>query len=287
MHILEHALLHTVKDSVKILPFLFLPYLVMEYIEHRMGEKSKKLVKKSGKFGPLLGGVLGIFPQCGFSAAAANLYAGRVITLGTLIAIFLSTSDEMLPIFISEQVDPIVIAKILGVKLLIAVVAGFIIDVFVRGHNHKKEEEMHIHSICDHDHCHCEEGIFKSACIHTLQIFAFIAVITFVLNLGVEIIGEDTFAALILNRPVVGPLLSGVVGLIPNCAASVVITQLYLEGMMSTGAMLAGLLVGAGVGVLVLFKENLDIKENAKIVLLLYTIGVVAGIIIECMGLQI
>lgn len=287
MHILEHALLHTVKDSVKILPFLFLTYLVMEYIEHRMGEKSKKLVKKSGKFGPLLGGVLGIFPQCGFSAAAANLYAGRVITLGTLIAIFLSTSDEMLPIFISEQVDPIVITKILGVKLLIAVVAGFIIDVFVRGHNHKNEEEMHIHSVCDHDHCHCEEGIFKSACIHTLQIFAFIAVITFVLNLGVEIIGEDTLAALILNRPVVGPLLSGVVGLIPNCAASVVITQLYLEGMMSTGAMLAGLLVGAGVGVLVLFKENLDIKENAKIVLLLYTIGVVAGIIIECMGLQI
>lgn len=290
MHILEHALLHTIEDSIKLLPFLFLTYLVMEYIEHKMGEKSKKIVKSSGKFGPLIGGVLGVFPQCGFSAAAANLYAGRVITLGTLIAIFLSTSDEMLPIFISEQVDPAIIVKIIGMKLLIGIVAGFVIDAFIKGHKHKEhehDEEMHIHSVCDHDHCHCEEGIFKSACIHTLQIFAFIAIITFVLNIGVEIIGEDTLASLILNQPVIGPVLSGVVGLIPNCASSVVITQLYLEGMMSTGAMLAGLLVGSGVGVLVLFKENANIKENAKIVALLYAIGVMVGIIIECIGFQI
>lgn len=290
MHILEHALLHTIEDSIKLLPFLFLTYLVMEYIEHKMGKKSKKIVKNSGKFGPLIGGVLGVFPQCGFSAAAANLYAGRVITLGTLIAIFLSTSDEMLPILISEQVDPVIIAKIIGMKLLIGIVAGFVIDAFVKGHNHKEhehDEEMHIHSICDHDHCHCEEGIFKSACIHTLQIFAFIAIITFALNIGVEAIGEETLASLILNQPVIGPVLSGIVGLIPNCASSVVITQLYLEGMMSTGAMLAGLLVGSGVGVLVLFKENANIKENAKIVALLYAIGVVMGIIIECIGFQI
>ncbi len=290
MHILEHALLHTIEDSIKLLPFLFLTYLVMEYIEHKMGEKSKKIVKNSGKFGPLIGGVLGVFPQCGFSAAAANLYAGRVITVGTLIAIFLSTSDEMLPILISEQVDPMVITKIIGMKLLIGIVAGFVIDAFVKGHNHKgheHDEEMHIHSVCDHDHCHCEEGIFKSACIHTLQIFAFIAIITFALNIGVEAIGEETLASLILNQPVIGPVLSGIVGLIPNCASSVVITQLYLEGMMSTGAMLAGLLVGSGVGVLVLFKENANIKENAKIVALLYAIGVVMGIIIECIGFQI
>lgn len=290
MHILEHALLHTIEDSIKLLPFLFLTYLVMEYIEHKMGEKSKKIVKNSGKFGPLIGGVLGVFPQCGFSAAAANLYAGRVITVGTLIAIFLSTSDEMLPILISEQVDPMVITKIIGMKLLIGIVAGFVIDAFVKGHNHKgheHDEEMHIHSVCDHDHCHCEEGIFKSACIHTLQIFAFIAIITFALNIGVEAIGEETLASLILNQPVIGPVLSGIVGLIPNCASSVVITQLYLEGMMSTGAMLAGLLVGSGVGVLVLFKENANIKENAKIVALLYAIGVIAGIIIECIGFQI
>lgn len=288
MHLLEHALIHTIKDSIKILPFLFITYLIMEYIEHRMKEKTKKIVKNSGKFGPLLGGVLGVFPQCGFSAAAANLYAGRVITLGTLMAIFLSTSDEMLPILISEQVAPIVIAKIVGMKLLIGIVAGFVIDFFVRGHHHHEhEDEMHIHSVCDHDHCHCEEGIFKSACVHTLQIFAFITIISFALNFGVELIGEETLASFILNQPIIGPILSGVVGLIPNCASSVVITELYLEGMMSMGTMLAGLLVNSGVGILVLFKENIDMKENAKILALLYAIGILAGIIIECIGFQI
>lgn len=286
MEMLMDVFLDTALDSLKILPFLFLTYVVMEYMEHKMKDKTKKIVKDSGKFGPLLGGVLGVFPQCGFSAAASNLYAGRVITLGTLLAIFLSTSDEMLPILIAEQADPVLIAKILGIKLLIGIVAGFVIDIFVRKHNHG-EEEMHIHAMCDHDHCHCEEGILKSACVHTLQIIGFIFVISFLLNGCVAMIGEDTLSALILNRPVIGPILSGIVGLIPNCAASVVITQLYLEGMMSVGAMLAGLLVGAGVGVLVLFKENQNIKENLKIVLLLYTIGVVAGIIIECTGLSI
>lgn len=290
MDIFLDVLADTLIDALKILPFLFLTYMAMEYIEHKMGEKSRKLVKASGKFGPLLGGILGIFPQCGFSAAAANLYAGRVISLGTLIAIFLSTSDEMLPIFISEQVDPVIIFKILGMKLLIGVAAGFLIDAFVRNHNGKTDnagEEMQIEDLCIQDHCHCENGIIKSAWKHTLQIFAFIFVISFLLNGVVAVIGEDRLSALILNRPFIGPLLSGVVGLIPNCAASVVITQLYLEGLMSTGAMLAGLLVGAGVGVLILFKENLHLKENIKIVLLLYTIGAVAGIIIECIGIQI
>lgn len=284
------VLMDTLMDSLKILPFLFLTYVIMEYIEHRMGEKTKRAVKKSGKFGPLLGSVLGIFPQCGFSAAAANLYAGKVITVGTLLAIFLSTSDEMLPILISEQVNPIVIVKILAVKVLIAIIAGFAVDAFVRGHRkegNNEEAEEHIGHMCDHDHCHCEEGIIKSACIHTLQIILFIFIISFILNTGVTFIGEETLSAIVLNRPILGVLLSGIVGLIPNCAASVVITQLYLEGMLSTGAMLSGLLVGAGVGVLVLFRENLHVKENIKIVFLLYTIGVVAGIILECIGFQI
>lgn len=288
MDIFLDVLTDTLIDSLKILPFLFLAYVAMEYIEHKMGEKSKKIVKASGKFGPLLGGILGIFPQCGFSAAAANLYAGRVITLGTLIAIFLSTSDEMLPIFISEQVAPAIIFKILGMKLLVGVTAGFLIDAFVRNHNRESgEEEIHIEDLCEQDHCHCEKGILKSALMHTFQILAFVFVISFLLNGVVAVIGEDRLSTLILNRPVIGPLLSGVVGLLPNCAASVVITQLYLEGLMSTGAMLAGLLVGAGVGILVLFKENLHLKENIKIVLLLYTIGTVAGIIIECIGIRI
>lgn len=290
MDIFPDVLADTLIDSLKILPFLFLAYAAMEYIEHKMGEKAKKIVRASGKFGPFLGGVLGVFPQCGFSAAAANLYAGRVITLGTLIAIFLSTSDEMLPIFISEQVAPVVIFKILGMKLLIGVTAGFLIDAFYRSHSsgdNSNEEEMHIADLCKQDHCHCENSILKSASIHTVQVLAFVFIISFILNGVVAIIGEDRLSAVILNRPVIGPLLSGVVGLIPNCAASVVITQLYLEGLMSTGAMLAGLLVGAGVGILILFKENLHPKENIKIVLLLYTIGAVAGIIIECIGIQI
>lgn len=290
MNIFLDILTDTLIDSLKILPFLFLAYLAMEYMEHKMGERSKKIVKASGKFGPLLGGVLGMFPQCGFSAAAANLYAGRVITLGTLIAIFLSTSDEMLPIFISERTDPVVIFKILGMKLLIGVLAGFLIDAFLRNHGKEgeiHEEEPHIEHLCEQDHCHCENGILKSAYSHTFQIIIFIFTISMVLNGAVELIGEEKLSALILNRPFAGPLLSGLVGLIPNCAASVVVTQLYLEGLMSTGAMLAGLLVGAGVGILVLFKENLHPKENIKIVLLLYTIGTVTGIIIECIGLQI
>ncbi len=277
-------------DSMKILPFLFFTYVAMEYIEHKMGEKSKKIVKDSGRFGPLLGGILGVFPQCGFSAATANLYAGRVITLGTLIAIFLSTSDEMLPVFISEQVAPVIIMKILGIKLLIGISAGFLIDAFIRNHSGEcgsSGEEICIEEICGHDKCHCESGILKSAFLHTVQILLFIFVISFLLNGAVALIGEEALSSLILNRPVIGPLLSGVVGLIPNCAASVVITQLYLEGLMSTGAMFAGLLVGAGVGVLVLFKENLHWKENIKIVVMLYTIGTVAGIIIECIGIQI
>lgn len=286
MNLFIDVLMDTLLDSVKILPFLFLTYVVMEYMEHRMRGKTKKIIKESGRFGPFIGGVLGVFPQCGFSAAAANLYAGRVITLGTLLAIFLSTSDEMLPILISEQAEISVILKILGLKLLVGIAAGFVIDAFIQNH-HKEEEEMHIGKVCDHDHCHCEEGIIKSAGRHTIQIIVFIFLISLLLNGAVALIGEDTLSAVVLNRPVFGPLLAGVVGLVPNCAASVVITQLYLEGMMSAGAMLAGLLVGAGVGVLVLFKENMNLKENIKIVFLLYTIGVVSGIIIECLGVRL
>ncbi len=282
LHIVEHAFL----DTIKLIPFLFLAYLLMECMEHKMGDKTKKAIKKSGKLGPLFGGILGVFPQCGFSAAAANLYAGRVITVGTLLAIFLSTSDEMLPIFISEQVDPVVIVKILGIKLLIGVVAGFLIDAFMRGH-HKEEEEMHIHDLCDHDHCHCEKGVFQSAIVHTLKITVFIFAVTFVLGGVVEIVGEETLSALILDKPLIGPIVAGLVGFIPNCAASVIITQLYLEGMLSLGAMLAGLLVGAGVGILVLFRENSDMKDNFKIALLLYAIGVGAGIVLEFLGLTI
>ena len=280
LHVIEHTLI----DNIKLLPFLFITYLVMEYIEHKTGEKAEAVIKKAGRFGPIPGGLLGMIPQCGFSAAASNLYAGRIITLGTLFAIFLSTSDEMLPILISEQAPVSMILKILLSKAVIGMVAGFLIDLIVRREHAGEKEELRIEHMCDHEHCHCEEGnIFKSAISHTLQIFLFILVISFAINLIIEFMGEEVLASFLSGKPVIGPVLAGIVGLIPNCAASVVITQLYLEGVLGAGAMMAGLLTGSGVGLLVLFRANDNLKENLKITLILYGIGVVAGIILEFM----
>lgn len=273
------VILDTLLDVVKLLPFLFLTYIVMEYLEHKTGDKTAALVKKAGKFGSVIGGILGIVPQCGFSAAASNLYAGRVITLGTLMAIYLSTSDEMLPILISEQAPIGTILKILLGKAAIGIAAGLVIDLLMRGKNENGHE--HIHDMCEQEHCHCEKGIVRSALSHTLQISLFILVITFALNLILFFVGEDALAGLIQNRRFLGPLLAGLVGLIPNCAGSVVITQLYLEKIIGIGAAFAGLLTGSGVGLLVLFRVNHDRKENLKILGLLYVIGVVAGIVME------
>ena len=278
---------HTIEDSVKLIPFLFLTYLLMEYIEHKTKEKTKETIKKSGRFGPLIGSLLGIIPQCGFSVSATNLYSARVITLGTLIAVYLSTSDEMLPIFLSEGVAIDVILKILAIKLIIGMIAGFIIDLVINLKNKGKVEEDKIIDLCEKEHCHCEHGIFKSALKHTVNIFIFIFIITFVINLAIHIIGEDNIAGFMLDRPILGPIISGIIGLIPNCASSVIITQMYLENIISVGTMIAGLLVGAGVGIAVLFRTNKGIKENIKITVLLYGIGVISGIILELIGLNI
>lgn len=275
---MSDIILETLLDGAKLLPFLFITYLAMEYLEHHTGEKTRDMVQKAGKCGPLIGGALGAVPQCGFSAAASNLYAGRVITLGTLISIYLSTSDEMLPILIAEKAEASLIGRILLTKILIGTLAGFLIDLF---YHDAHEEHEHIHEMCEHEHCHCEEGIFRSALNHTIQIIFFILVISFGLNLVLHFMGEEVLAGLILNRPILGPVLAGIVGLIPNCAASVVITQLYLQGIIGAGAMMSGLLVGAGVGLLVLFRVNHHKWENLKIVGLLYGIGVAAGIMIE------
>lgn len=273
------VILDTLLDVVKLLPFLFLTYLAMEYLEHKTGDKAETIVKKAGRFGPVIGGALGIVPQCGFSAAASNLYAGRVISLGTLMAIYLSTSDEMLPILISEQASPGVIVKILLAKALIGMTAGMVIDTLLRKRG--LEEHEHIHDICEHEHCHCEKGIFRSALSHTAQITFFILLITFALNLLLNFVGEDVLANLILSKPVVGPILASLVGLIPNCAGSVVITQLYLENVIGIGAAMAGLLTGSGVGLLVLFRVNHNRKENLRILGLLYGIGVLAGVVTD------
>ena len=280
----------TLIDGVRLLPFLFITYLIMEYLEHKTGEKTKNIIQKSGKLGPLWGGILGIFPQCGFSAAASNLYAGRVITLGTLIAIFLSTSDEMLPVLISENAPIGLILKILAIKLVIGIIAGFIIDFIGQAINKKKNQvenraqeiEEEIGHICEHEHCHCEEGgILKSSITHTLNIFLFIIIITFILNIIIHFFGEEKLSNLILNMPIIGPIIAGIVGLIPNCAGSVILTKLYLENVISIGSMIGGLLVGSGIGILILFRVNKNIKENFKILGLLYIIGVACGIVID------
>ncbi len=280
------VLLDAIIDSVKLIPFLFITYLIMEYIEHKTKDKTKEMIKRSGKYGPLIGSILGIFPQCGFSVSATNLYAARVITLGTLIAVYLSTSDEMLPILLSEAVPITTILKILGIKLIVGMVAGFCIDLVMRL-RHKEEEEEKIIDLCEKEHCHCEHGIVKSALKHTLNIFLFILLITIIINMAIHLIGEERISGFLQNQPILGPIIAGIIGLIPNCASSVILTQMYLENVISLATAISGLLVGAGVGLAVLFKTNKGIKQNIKIILLLYSIGVIAGIIIELMGIHI
>ncbi|MBQ1173296.1 MAG: arsenic efflux protein [Lachnospiraceae bacterium] len=276
-------------DSLKILPFLFVTYIVMEYLEHRMEETSKDAIRKSGKMGPLFGALCGVVPQCGFSAAASNLYAGRVITIGTLIAVYLSTSDEMLPIFISEHVPVVTMMKILGLKFFIALIMGFCVDLIFARSMHMRayaervpeDEAFFIKKICESEQCKCNDGILKSAVKHTLHIILFLLLISFTLNVVLTAVGEESLYNFILNKPVIGVLLSGVIGLIPNCAASVIITDLYLKGLMSLGAMMSGLLVGAGVGLVVLWRVNSSFKDTLKVIGILYVCGISAGLLLE------
>ena len=253
----------------------------MEYIEHKMTNKTKSIIKNSGKFGPLVGAVAGAFPQCGFSVSATNLYAGRVITLGTLFAVYLSTSDEMIPILLSESVSIWVILKILAIKILIGIIAGFIIDFVIR----KKEKSEKISDICEHEHCHCENGILKSTIKHTILIF--IIIVSFILNTVIFFVGEETLAGLMLDKPILGPIVAGLIGLIPNCASSVILTELYLTGVITVATMIGGLLVGAGVGLIVLFKVNNNLKENIKITSVLYIIGVISAIFLNLINLKV
>ncbi|MCI7093762.1 MAG: arsenic efflux protein [Lachnospiraceae bacterium] len=271
-------------DTLKLIPFLFITYLVMEWVEHRTSDHTKTAIRKAGRLGPLVGGILGVIPQCGFSAAAASLYAGKVITAGTLIAVFLSTSDEMLPILLSERAGIGFIAKVLIVKALYGVIAGFLVDFLFRKLNERRIG-VGIHGICTQEHCHCEKGIVRSALKHTVSITFFILLISIALNILLSIVGTENLSNLVLNRPVIGEVLAGLIGLIPNCAASIALTQLYLEGVMSAGAMVSGLMVGAGVGLLVLFHTNRHTRQNIQLTILLYILGVAGGLIVQ--GLRI
>ena len=280
------VLLDTLLDAAKLIPFLYLTYLLLEFIEHRAKEQTEALMKKAGKWGPFLGGALGAVPQCGFSASMSNLYAENIISMGTLVAVFLSTSDEMLPIMISGissgDIRAWSVVKILLVKILLGVVVGFIVDGVARLCS-KKEKNIDIESLCHDDHCGCEEGnIFLSALIHTLKILAFILVVSFALNTVIYFIGEDALGNFISSLPVVvGPLATALVGLVPNCASSIVITQLYMSGVISAGSMLAGLLSGSGIGLLILFRVNKNMKSNFAVLGIVYGSGAVIGIICD------
>ena len=311
-HLIGHVLEHSVEDTLYLIPFLFVTYLAMEWLEHKAGDKAEEAVRRAGAAGPVVGALVGSVPQCGFSAAAATLWAGRVITLGTLFAVFLSTSDEMLPIFLAEQVAPMTILKIMGVKLMIGMVMGFVVDAAVRLAR-RDRERLRIHELCERDRCHCNsdcdackqqpelaydyehdeehehhhEGgsILRSALKHTVQVTVFIFVITLVLDGALELVGEDALGAFLGSNPVLSVLGSALVGLIPNCAASVVIAQLYVEGALGAGAMMAGLLVSAGVGLLVLFRTNRGLRQNLIVLAGLWATGVFWGLIISAFGI--
>ena len=276
--ILPDALLDAVLDTLKILPFLFLAYLLIEVLEHHAEEKTVALIHRAGAWGPAIGGALGIIPQCGFSAATANLFADGLITRGTLIAVFLSTSDEMLPILISKNAPATFILKVLAYKFAAGMTAGFLIDLLEKRFGRAFRKETH--DICEQEGCHYEEGVLRSAVIHTVKITIFLFLTSFLITRAVELLGEEHLANFILNKPFIGELLAGLIGLIPNCAASVIITDLYLQGALSAGAMLSGLLVGAGVGLLVLFRMNRrNHRENLVTLALLYVSGVLFGLI--------
>ena len=284
MELFIDILKDTTIDTVKLIPFLFLTYLAMEYLENKAGQTVRMLLV-AGKKGPVIGGILGVVPQCGFSAAAANLYSGGVITVGTMIAVFLSTSDEMLPIFLSEKVPMETIFKILAVKVVIAVISGFAVEFAYLHLIHHKEKDLDIHTVCEEEHCSCEDGVLQSAMKHTIKIFFFIFLISAALNLLIGFVGEESIAAVFQSTPVVGEAVAALVGLIPNCASSVVITQLYLQHIISAGALMSGLLVNAGVGLLILFRLNRQWKKNLCIVGMLYVLGVFWGIVIEMSGI--
>lgn len=270
-------ILDTLLDGVKLLPFLMVAFLIIEFIEHKTSNKNQNIMTKSGKFSPIISSILGIFPQCGFSVMATNLYVTRIISLGTLIAVYLSTSDEMLPILISEKVDFSIILKIIGIKLVIAIVMGILID-FILNKKNKKEIDYHI---CDEEHCHCNQSILKSSFIHTIKTLFFIMVITFILNSLFTFLGEEYLERIFLKDSVFTPFIASLLGLIPNCASSIMLTELFLNDVLSFSSLIAGLLTGSGVAILVLFKSNKDMKENVFILSLIYFIGSFSGLLLE------
>ena len=280
---MSEVILDALKDTILLIPILFLTYLFLESVEGHLSGKMTRLVGTTRWFDPIVGAIVGIVPECGFSAAAASLFSAGTLTVGTLVAVFLATSDEMLPILISEQVPFGTIAKILGTKVVVAAIAGLILNmVFVRrNHEMREDNEERIEELCEHSHCSCGEhhGIVKPALIHTGEIVLFVLIVNLVLNMVIHFGGADLLQQVSMENPVLSCFVAALVGLIPNCAVSVALTELYLNGMLGTSAMLAGLLSGSGVGLLVLFRTNRHIKENLLILAIVYVCGAFGGLL--------
>ena len=282
----DEVILHGLFETLKIIPFLLIAYIIMEFIEHKASDKVKAFLTRSGSLGPLVGGALGAVPQCGFSSVTANLYCAKIASLGTVVAVFLSTSDEMLPILISSTVPVGITVFILLYKVAVGVAVGFIIDLVIRL-THRNSSEIHVHELCEDEGCDCEGGILRSAIKHTLSITLFIFIITLFINALVFFIGEDSISHIMPNIPVLSHLITAIFGLIPYCASSVALTQLFSKGALTLGEMLSGLFAGSGVGLLVLFRMNKKhMRENLLITAILVLTGVVFGLVADLIGIE-
>lgn len=281
LHHLEHSLLHPLKETLLMTPVLFLAYLLMEWLEHNEGSRLTGLLNRSKRVGPLLGGLLGLIPQCGFSGAIAGMFAAGTVTTGTLVAVILATSDEMLPIMLPKVftggLSIWIVLFILAYKLVVGLLVGFTVDIVLRRRH--TEQEEHIHEFCEQEHCSCADGVFKSAVKHTVKVLLIIYVVSVALHLLVELIPENLLTD-ILNFPVLSQLAASLMGLIPSCAVSVTLTELYTEGALGIGPLLCGLLTNGGVGLLVLYRVNRKVKENLFITLLIFLVGLIAGSVV-------
>lgn len=268
----------TLLDTIKLLPFLFVAFLIIEFIEHKLSNKQENIISKSGKLGPIVGALLGAVPQCGFSVLATNLYVTRIISLGSLISIYLSTSDELIPLMISHNAPLTKILSIVSIKVVIGIISGFLIDLFIR----KTTKSDFV--LCEDEDCDCDHSIIKSSLIHTLKIAFFILIITFLINILFHYVDLSFLESALKNNRILTPFIASLIGLIPNCASSVMISELYLNNLISLGTTLSGLLTGSGVAIMVLVRKNKNISENLFIIGLIYIIGVIWGLLFNFIG---
>lgn len=268
----------TLLDTIKLLPFLFVAFLIIEFIEHKLSNKQENIISKSGKLGPIVGALLGAVPQCGFSVLATNLYVTRIISLGSLISIYLSTSDELIPLMISHNAPLTKILSIVSIKVVIGIISGFLIDLFIR----KTTKSDFV--LCEDEDCDCDHSIIKSSLIHTLKIAFFILIITFLINILFHFVDLSFLESALKNNKILTPFIASLIGLIPNCASSVMISELYLNNLISLGTTLSGLLTGSGVAIMVLVRKNKNISQNLFIIGLIYIIGVIWGLLFNFIG---